>query len=74
MSVCSIMCLTWLGRAQITHLFRDVLHGWGQLLLIANVSTSAADYEESSAVLRYATLACEIGTAVRAEPPVRMLQ
>ncbi len=37
---------------QVTHLFRDVLHGWGQILLSVNVSPCAKDYDETSHVLK----------------------
>ena len=59
---------------QVTHLFRDVLHGWGQILLCVNVSPAARDYDETARVLRYAALATQIGTAARAEPPLRVLK
>lgn len=62
------------GMTQVTHLFRDVLHGWGQILLCVNVSPAARDYDETARVLRYAALATQIGTAARAEPPLRVLK
>ena len=37
---------------QVTHIFRDVLHGWGQILLSVNISPDAADYDETAHVLR----------------------
>lgn len=37
---------------QVTHLFRDVLHGWGRILLSVNVSPCARDYDETSHVLK----------------------
>jgi hypothetical protein len=37
---------------QVTHLFRDVLHGWGRVLLSVSVSPSACDYDETSHVLK----------------------
>ena len=37
---------------QVTHLFRDVLHGWGQIMLSVNVSPCAKDYDETSHVLK----------------------
>ena len=58
----------------MTHLFRDVLHGWGQILLCVNVSPAARDYDETARVLRYAALATQIGTAARADPPLRVLK
>jgi len=59
------------GPRQVTHLFRDVLHGWGQLLLCVNVSPAARDYDETARVLRYAAVAAQVGTAARAQPPLR---
>ncbi|KAK9917104.1 hypothetical protein WJX75_000928 [Coccomyxa subellipsoidea] len=61
-------------ESKVTHLFRDVLHGWGQILLCVNVSPAARDYDETARVLRYAALATQIGTAARAEPPLRVLK
>ena len=58
----------------MTHLFRDVLHGWGQLLLCVNVSPTARDYDETARVLRYAAVAAQVGTAARAQPPLRPLR
>ena len=37
---------------QVTHLFRDELHGWGQIVLSVNVSPCAKDYDETSHVLK----------------------
>lgn len=37
---------------QVTHLFRDALHGWGQVVLSVNVSPCAKDYDETSHVLK----------------------
>lgn len=39
-------------HVQVTHLFRDVLHGWGRVLLSVNVSPCARDYDETSHVLK----------------------
>lgn len=39
-------------EAKVTHLFRDALHGWGQILLSVNVSPAAQDYDETSHVLK----------------------
>ncbi|KAL0031011.1 hypothetical protein WJX79_008907 [Trebouxia sp. C0005] len=61
-------------ESKVTHLFRDVLHGWGQILLSVNVSPCAKDYDETSHVLKYASLATQIGTAARAEAPIRALK
>ena len=62
------------GPAQVTHLFRDMLHGWGSVLLAVCASPAARDYDETVRVLRYASLASQIGTAARAEPPLRALK
>ncbi len=59
---------------QLTHLLRDVLHGWGQLLMCVNVSPTAKDFEATVDTLRYATLARRIGTAARAQPPARFIR
>ena len=64
----------WAFPAQVTHLFRDVLHGWGQILLAVCASPAARDYDETARVLRYASLATQIGTAARAQPPLRVLR
>ncbi len=42
----------------MTHLFRDVLHGWGRILLSVNVSPCARDYDETSHVLKASILPC----------------
>lgn len=51
-----ILTQCWLANAlhelQVTHLFRDVLHGWGQILLSVNVSPCAKDYDETAHVLK----------------------
>jgi len=57
---------------QVTHLFRDVLHGWGRVLLVTNVSAAAADYDETVAVLKYAALASTISTVARSGPLAAM--
>ena len=57
----SLCCSLWKSKSsrpkhvvvvQVTHLFRDVLHGWGQILLSVNVSPCAKDYDETSHVLK----------------------
>lgn len=49
-------------QSKVTHLFRDALHGWGQVLLSVNVSPVARDYDETAHVLKVgwggATSAC----------------
>ncbi len=42
-------------EAKVCHLFRDVLHGWGRILLSVNVSPCASDYDETSHVLKVRT-------------------
>ncbi|KAK9841900.1 hypothetical protein WJX84_005168 [Apatococcus fuscideae] len=61
-------------ESKVTHIFRDVLHGWGQILLSVNISPDAADYDETAHVLRYAALATQICNAGRARPPLRPLR
>lgn len=39
-------------EAKVCYLFRDVLHGWGRILLSVNVSPCACDYDETSHVLK----------------------
>lgn len=58
-------------EARVTHLFRDVLHGWGRVLLSVNVSPCARDYDETSHVLKYAAMATQIGNAARLDAPGR---
>lgn len=41
-----------LPSLQVTHLFRDALHGWGQVVLSVNVSPCAKDYDETTHVLK----------------------
>ncbi|GAB4824165.1 hypothetical protein N2152v2_011211 [Parachlorella kessleri] len=61
-------------ESKVTHLFRDALHGWGQVILSVNVSPCAKDYDETSHVLKYAALATQIGTIQQAEAPRRVLK
>lgn len=58
-------------ESKVTHLFRDALHGWGRVILSVNVSPVAADYDETSHVLKYAALATQIGTLQTGEAPSR---
>ncbi len=46
-------------ESKITHLFRDALHGWGQILLSVNVSPVAFDYDETSHVLKVRSSFCD---------------
>ena len=39
-------------ESRVTHLFRDALHGWGQVVLSVNVSPAARDYDETAHVLK----------------------
>jgi hypothetical protein len=41
------MCLV-----QITHLFKDVLHGHGRFVLVVNVSQEVAEFNETKRVLQ----------------------
>jgi hypothetical protein len=41
--------------SKVTHLFRDALHGWGQVVLSASVSPAAKDYDETANVLKVCT-------------------
>lgn len=61
-------------EAKVTHLFRDALHGWGQVVLSVNVSPVARDYDETAHVLKYAALATQIGTIQQAEAPRRTIK
>lgn len=47
---------------QVTHIFRDVLHGWGQILLSVNISPDAADYDETAHVLKVGILSSPVST------------
>ena len=61
-------------ESKVTHLFRDALHGWGRVVLSVNVSPTAADYDETAHVLKYAALATQIGTLQAAEAPRRTIK
>ncbi|KAL4448014.1 hypothetical protein ABPG75_005233 [Micractinium tetrahymenae] len=61
-------------ESKVTHLFRDALHGWGQVVLSVNVSPVARDYDETAHVLKYAALATQIGTIQQAEAPRRTIK
>lgn len=39
-------------ESKVTHLFRDALHGWGQVVLSVNVSPASRDYDETAHVLK----------------------
>jgi hypothetical protein len=43
-------------ESKVTHIFRDVLHGWGRLVLSVCVSPNAADYDETHRVLKVSGL------------------
>ena len=53
----------------MTHLFRDVLKGWGRIVLSVSVSPAASDYDETARVLRYAATAAQINIVASAAPP-----
>ena len=59
---------------QITHLFWDKLHGWGQLLLCVNISPAPEDYDDTARVLSVAQQAYAIGMAPRRAAPLRPLK
>lgn len=39
-------------RAQVTHLFKDVLHGNGRFVMVVNVSPAAEEFNETKRVLQ----------------------
>lgn len=39
-------------RSQITHLFKDVLHGNGRFVMVVNVSPAAEEFNETKRVLQ----------------------
>jgi hypothetical protein len=39
-------------RGQITHLFKDVLHGNGRFVMVVNVSPAAEEFNETKRVLQ----------------------
>uniref|UniRef100_A0A1D1ZPM9 Kinesin motor domain-containing protein n=1 Tax=Auxenochlorella protothecoides TaxID=3075 RepID=A0A1D1ZPM9_AUXPR len=61
-------------ESKVTHLFRDALHGWGQVVLSVNVSPCAKDYDETTHVLRYAATASQIGTLRAVDAPRRVVK
>lgn len=56
------------GGEQVTHIFRDVLHGWGRVVLVTNVGSSPHDYDETVNVLKYAAIASTISTVAKSGP------
>ena len=56
---------------QITHLFRDMLLGWGQLLLCMNVSSAPEDYDDTARVLNVAQQAYAVSMAARRTAPIK---
>jgi len=58
-------------ESKVTHIFRDVLHGWGRLVLSVCVSPSSADFDETHNVLKYAQMATQISQLCRAAPAAR---
>lgn len=61
-------------ESKVTHLFRDALHGYGQVVLSVNVSPCARDYDETTHVLRYAALASQISSLRGVEAPRRAVK
>lgn len=59
---------------QLTHIFRDILHGYGQLVLCVNVSPDSRDREESAHVLNYGSLATHIQMATHGQAAPRVLR
>lgn len=59
---------------QLTHIFRDILHGYGQLVLCVNVSPDSQDREESSHVLNYGSLATHIQMAAQGHAAPRVVR
>jgi hypothetical protein len=45
-------------ESKVTHLFRDALHGWGQVVLSVNVSPVSRDYDETAHVLKAGGRSC----------------
>lgn len=54
-------------ESKVTHLFRDALHGYGNVVLSVNLSPARADFDETLRVLKYAMTASQIATT-RARP------
>ncbi len=61
-------------HTQLTHIFRDILHGYGQLVMCVNVSPDTCDREESINVLKYASMATHIRMAASTQAKPRVLQ
>lgn len=61
-------------ESKVTHLFRDVFHGYGRVILSVCVSPSAGDFDESVRVLKYAVTASRISTIEFPEPPKRKIR
>lgn len=49
-----------LSCLQITHLFKDVLHGNGRFVMVVNVSPAAEEFNETKRVL-------QVGICMRAD-------
>lgn len=43
---------------QITHLFKDVLHGQGRFVMLVNVSQAVQEFNETKRVLQVGALPC----------------
>ncbi|KAI8111629.1 hypothetical protein M9435_004129 [Picochlorum sp. BPE23] len=61
-------------ESKVTHLFRDVFHGYGRVILSVCVSPSAGDFDETVRVLKYAVTASKISTIECPEPPKRKIR
>jgi len=59
-------------ESKVTHMFRDALHGYGNVVLSVNVSSAPADFDETLRVLKYAATASQIATT--AAKPVKPSQ
>jgi hypothetical protein len=43
---------------QITHIFKEVLHGQGRFVMVVNVSPAAEEFNETKRVLQVCIAAC----------------
>ena len=59
-------------ESKVTHMFRDALHGYGNVVLSVNVSPAPVDFDETLRVLKYAATASQIATT--AAKPVKPSQ
>ena len=61
-------------ESKVTHLFRDVFHGYGRVILSVCVSPSIGDFDETVRVLKYAVTASRISTIECPEPSKRKIR